>query len=210
MPDWEFIFSKRGKVFTRPHSDARFLVSFFKERGIKKILDLGCGSGRHLVYFSKKGFEVFGFDASARALELAKEWLEEEGLTADLKLHRMEERFPYSDNFFDAIISIQVIHHNLLEEILFTVSEMERVLKKNGVIFITVPILKGGSRIDDWQMKEVEPNTCMPLNGPEEGLPHHFFTLEKIDEIFKNFDLLKVYIDNTKHRAILGIKKRES
>src|SRR5437868_10617160 len=34
-----------------------------------RIFDAGCGSGRNLVYLLKEGYEVFGVDADARAVE---------------------------------------------------------------------------------------------------------------------------------------------
>jgi len=119
----------------------------------------------------------------------------------------MEAKFPYDDNFFDAIISIQVIHHNKMKDILITVSEIERVLRKGGVIFITFPRLEGRGGLDDWKLKEVERGTYIPQAGQEKGLPHHFFTMEEIHDVFSSFNLLEIYNDRKRHRAILGIKK---
>ena len=207
MPDWDDIFSEKGKVFTEPHQDMEKIVKLFEERGVKKILDIGSGTGRHLLYFAKKGFEIYGMDASSRGISIAKQWLSDENLKAEIILHRMEEKFPYEDKFFDAIISIQVIHHNRLKDILFTVSEIERVLKKGGIIFITFPRLGNRLGRDDWELKEIEKGTFIPQAGQESGLPHHFFTLEEIHDVFNAFDLLEIYNDRKRHRAILGSKK---
>ncbi|MFX0041157.1 MAG: class I SAM-dependent methyltransferase [Promethearchaeota archaeon] len=207
MPDWEDIFSEKGKVFTEPHLEMERIANFFKENGVRKILDIGSGTGRHLIFFSKKGFEIYGFDASPKAISIAKEWLAEENLKAEIKLSRIETKFPYDDNFFDAIISIQVIHHNKMKDILYTVSEIERVIKKGGIIFITFPRLEGEGDLEDWKLKEIETGTYIPQAGQEKGLPHHFFSIEEIYEVFGSFNLLEVYNDRTRHRAILGIKK---
>lgn len=207
MPDWNDIFTKNGKVFLEAHPDMKRIASLFKQKKLNRILDLGCGTGRHLILLSKMGFEVYGIDASPKALEVSRQWLEEEGMYANLQLNRIEHRFPFGDNIFNAVISIQVIHHNLLKDIIFTIKEIERVLKRNGYIFITFPILKGGGRIDEWELKEIEKGTYIPLTGPEKDLPHHFFTLEEINDLFSSFNLIEIYIDETKHRAILGVKK---
>lgn len=207
MPDWDDIFSEKGKVFTEPHTDMEKIVKIFEERGVQKILDVGSGTGRHLIFFSKKGFDIYGFDASPKAISIAKEWLAEENLNVKIKLNRMEAKFPYADNFFDAIISIQVIHHNKMKDILMTVREIERVLRKGGVIFITFPRLEGRGGLDDWKLKEVERGTYIPQAGQEKGLPHHFFTMEEIHDVFSSFNLLEIYNDRKRHRAILGIKK---
>ena len=34
-----------------------------------RILDVGCGSGRNLVYLLREGYEVFGVDADPYAIE---------------------------------------------------------------------------------------------------------------------------------------------
>jgi SAM-dependent methyltransferase len=206
MPDWDNIFSESGKIFLKPHPDMEKISQLLKANGVRRILDLGCGTGRHLLFFLKKGFEVFGIDASPTAISIAKEWLKEENLKADLKLHRMEKKFPYEANFFDAIISIQVIHHNLIKDILITVSEIVRVLRKGGIIFITFPHL-GGTWHERPNLKEIEKGTYIPQKEKEKGLPHHFFTIDEIYEVFHLFKLQEIYDDRKNHRAILGIKK---
>ncbi|MFW9943209.1 MAG: class I SAM-dependent methyltransferase [Candidatus Thorarchaeota archaeon] len=207
MPDWDTIFSERGKVFLEPHSDMERLAELFKKKGVHRILDLGCGTGRHLVFFAKKHFDIYGLDSSPRGIELAEEWLSEEGIQVKIECCDMEDRFPYEDNFFDAVISIQVIHHNLMEDIIKTIREIKRILRKGGFIFITFPYLKKESQNDDWNLKKVEEGTYIPQKGKEKGLLHHFFTLEEIQDAFVSFDILENYLDNSNHRAILGIKK---
>ncbi|MHA2192919.1 MAG: class I SAM-dependent methyltransferase [Candidatus Thorarchaeota archaeon] len=209
MPEWEDIFEEQGRVFTEPHQDMERVVQIFGEHQVKKVLDVGCGSGRHLVYLSKRGFETYGFDVSQSALSLAHDWLEEEGLQATIIKHQMEQRFPYQDSFFDAVISTQVIHHNRMREILFTVSEIERVLRLGGVIFVSFPIFSEvpSEGKKDWKLEQIEPGTYIPHRGPEAGIPHHYFTEEEIYKVFANFDIQSIHIDETSHRCVLGIKK---
>ncbi len=208
MPEWDEIFSKKRRVFTEPHVDMEEIAELFQKDGVKRILDIGCGTGRHLVYLARKGFQMFGFDASQHAIDLAEQWLNEEGLSATMIQYRMEDRFPYEDMLFDAVVSIQVIHHNRIQDIQSTVAEIERVLRPQGYIFITVPILTGVavSPEDDWDLREVEPSTYLPQKGPESGILHHYFSEEEILEVFSAFQISKMYIDATGHRCILGIK----
>ncbi|MBY8988398.1 MAG: class I SAM-dependent methyltransferase [Candidatus Lokiarchaeota archaeon] len=205
MPDWDDIFAEKGKYFTKPHPDMERLADIFSEKGVQRILDLGCGTGRHLLYLLKKGFEVYGLDGSPNGLKITKIWLTEENLTSELTCQKIEEDFPYKDGFFDAVISIQVIHHNLVKDILFTVKEIKRILKPDGFIFLTFPLLQG-FYIGRQNMKKVETRTYIPLIGQEKGLPHHFFTVAEIKRVFDAFKLSEIYIDKTNHRAILGQK----
>ncbi len=209
MPDWDDIFTEQGRVFEEPHRDMIRLVELFQDHNVAKILDLGCGSGRHLVFLSRMGFEMYGFDASPRALSLARQWMDEEGLTADIRIHQMEEPFPYEDGFFDAVISIQVIHHNLMTDILTTVREVERVIRPGGILFVSVPVMHMGpvEKEHDWDHREVEAGTYIPHKGPESGIPHHYFTPAELTRVFSAFALLELYMDDTKHRCFLGVKK---
>jgi SAM-dependent methyltransferase len=209
MPDWDTIFREQGRVFTTPHPEMQRIAELCQERAARRVLDLGCGTGRHLVYLSNLGFDVYGFDSSPLALSIAQEWLDEEGLNAELIEHRMECTFPYEDEFFDAVISIQVIHHNLMRNIRNTVSEIERVLKQGGVVFFTFPILsrKLARKEDDWDLEQVEYRTFIPRKGPESGIPHHYFTTREIPDVFRAFEIFETFFDATNHQCILGIKK---
>jgi len=208
MPEWDEIFSEKGRVFTEPHNDMKRIAELFRKGGVSRILDIGCGTGRHLVYLAKKGFQMFGFDSSQHAIDMSEEWLNEEGLVANIMKYRMEDSFPYEDMLFDAVISIQTIHHNRLQDIKNTVAEIERVLRPQGYIFITVPILSDEpvSPDNDWGLKEVEAGTYLPQKGPESGILHHYFTEEELLEVFSGFQITKMYIDETGHRCIFGTK----
>ncbi|TFG34498.1 class I SAM-dependent methyltransferase [Candidatus Thorarchaeota archaeon] len=209
MPDWDKIFKDHGYFFIDPHEDISKLIRLFQENKVRRILDLGCGTGRHLIYFARNGFDMYGFDSSKNAINLAEKWLQEEGLSANLQEHRMEEIFPYSDNFFDAVVSIQVIHHNLIRNILFTIREVERVLSSSGYIFVTVPVLgpKPDNPDDDWGLMEIEEGTYIPQCGPESGIPHHYFTEDELLKALQNFQKIDLYLDDSDHRCYLGRKK---
>ncbi|MEK7072021.1 MAG: class I SAM-dependent methyltransferase, partial [Patescibacteria group bacterium] len=45
---------------------------------------------------------------------------------------------PYNDNYFDAIVSVQVLQHGKEKDIKKSLKEVVRVLKPNGLIFITL------------------------------------------------------------------------
>jgi len=75
MPDWDDVFAKKGKYFTTPHPDMERLANLFDEKGVRRILDLGCGTGRHLLFLLNKGFDVYGLDGAPNGLEIAKNWL---------------------------------------------------------------------------------------------------------------------------------------
>lgn len=70
---WEKIFKERGKIFIKPHEDMPAIVQALKDQGAKKILDLGSGSGRHVVYLTQNSFSLYGLDNSSSGLDMTRE-----------------------------------------------------------------------------------------------------------------------------------------
>jgi len=62
--------------------DARLLASWMPRPG--RLIDLGCGSGRHTLQFARAGFDVIGVDLSRAMLAVAGEKLSRAGLRARL------------------------------------------------------------------------------------------------------------------------------
>ncbi|MEE9557311.1 MAG: hypothetical protein V3V76_08625, partial [Candidatus Adiutricales bacterium] len=61
---WDEVFKKQGKFFTSTHEDLPGVVRTFEREKVRRVLDLGSGSGRHVVFLAQKGFSVYGFDKS--------------------------------------------------------------------------------------------------------------------------------------------------
>jgi cyclopropane fatty-acyl-phospholipid synthase-like methyltransferase len=207
MGDWESIFREKGKFFSLPYENMGKIVKLMKKYKIKRVLDLGCGSGRNTLYLAKNGFDVYGMDNSKSGLRYTKECLIKSNLKAKLKNASCYKRFPYKNNFFDAVISIQVIHHAKIDEIKFCISEIERILKPDGLVFITVPKAKKNKFRS--KVKMIAPRTFIPLDGIETGLPHYHFSKDLFKKSLKNFRILNLYTDRYNHYCFIGkIKKR--
>ena len=211
MESWELIFRKEGIYFKEPHESIPKVAQLFEGKGVKKVLDVCCGTGRHEVYLAKLGFEVCGFDASPTAIRLAKEWLDSEGLDADLVVHNMNDRFPYRDATFDAVIGINAIHHTTTEGVRKVISEIRRVLKPKGTVFIDVPLTRKATeraeQLEETKYEKIDDHTYMPLNGMEKGLPHFYFMdRETVERFFKGFDIKEMWQVSSGHYAILAVK----
>jgi len=178
------------------------LVRLFKQKGVRRILDLGCGSGRHVVYLAKKGFDIYGVDSSKSGIKIAKSWLKKENLKAQLKIGNIYAKLPYKNKFFDAVISVQTMHHGRPKKIKKLIVEIERILKENGAIFITVPKTKNQAN----KLKKIEERTFVPLDGNEKGLVHFYFSKNLIKEFFGNFYIRNIHIDSVDHYCFTGLK----
>ena len=83
------------------------------------------------------------------------------------------------------------------------ISEIERVLKKNGFVFIQVPKLKNQAT----KYEQIETNTFVPLDGDEIGLPHHYFTSEELEDFFSNFNITDIHLDEWSHYCMTAYKR---
>jgi len=218
---WNNIFEKEGKVFLKPQEDMPEMVKLFKKRGIKKVLDLGCGSGRHTVYLAKNGFDVYGIDAAPAGLKITKNWLKQEGLRANLKLGSIFKKLPYKSNFFGAIVAVQASNHERISNIRKLIKEMERILRPNGLIFV---VFTQRSNIKNWRVNSIQerrfygddgvsllkanykilgPRTYAPIEGIEKGLIRYAFDKKSIKKEFKAFKTHRISLDSKKRRYVL-------
>ena len=200
---WDEIYKKNELLECSPHPEIANIAALFTKHGVRRILDLGSGGGRHTVYLAQRGFDVHGLDSSPTGLAHTLTSLANRSLTAHVTLHDMAS-LPYDDSYFDAIISVQVIHHNRLEGIRETVAEITRVLKPAGLVWITMPVSKNEP---SKQQREIEPGTYVPLDGSEKGLPHHYFRREEIPSLFADYAVLDLHVDDTNHHSFTGMKK---
>jgi len=208
MKQWNKIFKQRGKFFTKPQEDLPRIVKLFKKKNARKILDLGCGSGRHTVYLAKHGFKVWGIDIAPEGIKITKGWLKKEKLKANLKVGNVYKKLPYPDHFFDALISTQTLHHNRIGNIRKLIKEIEKVLKMNGLIFITVNKKHSEKAIPKekiWKIKFIAPRTFIPLSHDEKGLIHYWFNKKLLRKEFKNFKIYDIWVESKGgHYCLLG------
>lgn len=97
--------------------------------------------GTSSILLGQRGFTMHGIDSAPTGLVATQQGLQHAGLTAHLLQHDVFDRLPFGEAFFDAILSVQVIHHARKAQICALVDEITRVLKPNGLLFVTVPQL---------------------------------------------------------------------
>lgn len=191
-----------------PHELAIALAEEMRARGMRRVLDVGCGGGRHLLYLANQGFEVYGTDRSAAGLTISRKRLEKEGLKAVLRRSDMTE-VPFPDEFFDAILSVYVLHHNRLENVEKAVGEIRRALKGGGLFFAN---LSGKGDYKEGQGKEIEPRTYICDSGIEAGMPHHFFTRQEVETLLEGFEMMSLkerrteYVSRSSGLPVVGVR----
>lgn len=104
-----------------------------------KILDLGVGSGYLSFPIAKKypDISVIGLDIVEKALEANRSTAKEENVRNINFITYNGIDFPFSDNEFDMVISRYALHH--FPDIQKSISEVSRVIKQEGFLFISDP-----------------------------------------------------------------------
>jgi len=163
----------------------------FKRGKIKHVLDLGCGVGRHCIYLAKNGFDVVGIDVSESALRMAKEWARQENTKNVAFTQAAMTNIPLGDCHFDAVISVSVIHHAVKRDIIKTIDEIHRILKRNGLFLANLASVRDHRYGTG---KKVEADTFRIWEAFEERRfeeLHHFFTRQEVCELVACFSSRK-------------------
>ena len=103
-----------------------------------RVVDAGCGFGRNLVYLLGEGYEVFGADADAQAVENVRRLAAALAPNLPAGNFRVEavEEMAFPDGFADVVISSAVLHFarddNQFQAML---RGTWRVLRRGGLLF---------------------------------------------------------------------------
>ena len=109
-PFWEQTYSKKGAPVTfndgKPSWDVIEVLERYLTKG--KVLDLGCGDGRNVIYAATKGYSVTAIDISKKGISKTRNLAEAAGLKVDARVQDM--RNFQSVEEFDLIISHGCLH----------------------------------------------------------------------------------------------------
>ena len=120
------------KSLARYNHDIKLIKSLITEG---KVLEIGAYPF-HLTYYLKQlGFDVAGIDLNPSRFKL----FQENNKLDVRKINIEEEKFSFKDEEFDLIVFSEVFEH--LKEPIHALAEINRVLKKDGVLLLTTPNL---------------------------------------------------------------------
>jgi SAM-dependent methyltransferase len=133
---WENLHSQSRFLPLYPNEAiVRFLMTQFPHeldtRKNLRVLDIGCGAGRHTLLFAEQGFQTFATDFSFPGLFAARARLIARDLNMNLAGTTMH-LLPFSDATFDGVVSFGVLYYNDYAGTQKAVNEIARVLKRGG------------------------------------------------------------------------------
>lgn len=144
------------------------------------VLDAGCAGGVNTSYLMNKGLNVVGVDISQPLLEIARKTYPNiqfnEGNFLNLS---------FNDNIFDGIYAYgAILHFDNIEDVRKTLSEFNRVLKTNGILFLAVKEIKNRKKFGVKKDKLSNHNRYF-----------QYFSQQEIKDLTKElgFDMIKIY-----------------
>lgn len=122
------------------------------------ILDIGCGSGRDLLWFAKKGFNPTGFERAKSLADLAREHSGCPVIQGDVC------SYDFSRHKFSALVFVGSLVHISRQDLSCVLGSTCQALSPGGLILITMKEGKGVSFAQDqddriftlWSKKELE------------------------------------------------------
>lgn len=196
----KFVTGKEG-----PQADTLRFLKFLKKEEKhnvedRKILDLGCGTGRNSNYLAERGNRVIGIEISKTALTLAikrSQSLQTGFGEIEIKYILGDIGKPYNipDNSMDIILD--VTSSNSLDEKGrgIYLKEIHRVLKKNGYIFVRALCKDGNKNVKN-------------LLKQSPGKEYDTYIIQDIgltERVFSKEDFVKMYGEYFK---ILKLEKK--
>ena len=139
------------------------------------VMDVGCGSGRDLLWFKNKGFEVIGFERSAGLAKLAREHSDVEVIEGDF------ETYDFSFISADAIISSGSLVHVEHERLADILKNIVQALEEHGIFYVSLKQGKN-TKTDDL------------------GRPFYYWKDEELREIFKSLGFKM--LDSSQNKSI--------
>ena len=143
-----------------------FLIEELNLPPKNRILDVGCGTGRHSIELAKRGYKVTGVDFSSGMLTEARREAEEDGVFVEW-VHADATKFR-SKRLFDAAIclcegafALLTVEDDPVVHDLAILRNINASLKRRGRLVLTT--LNGFAKIRKHDQKDVEKGTFDPL-----------------------------------------------
>lgn len=187
--EWNWNAADKSRWLT-PSEDGVFFAQKWQKEGAQSLLDLGCGLGRHAVYFAQRGFEVTAVDLSEDAIAHTEALGKEKAVDVTCRKADMM-KLPFAAATFDRVFSYHVISHQDTSGVRSVIDEITRVLKPEGKVFLTL-CSKEHCAFKNPDFRHIDENTVLKTEGAEIDVPHFFADKALLKELFCDYDFISV------------------
>lgn len=136
----DLLFQRQRRAIETTKLEVDFLEHAFRAdatRPIKEVLDIACGSGRHVFGLASRGYRCTGQDYTPERVQLGKDRAKREEMSVKL-LQGDATRLNY-ENEFDAVLALYILF--LLpndDDVLKCLSQIHRALRKGGIMICNI------------------------------------------------------------------------
>jgi tellurite methyltransferase len=176
--------------------------------GGRRVLDLGCGIGRHAVALARLGFSVTATDVSLSGVKTCAAWLARQDLRATLACHEMGA-LPFPNCTFDGLVAYNVIYHATLAGMQSVLADVRRVLRPGGRLYATIIAREDGkvaicqADVKAGRCHKIEPFTFIyPRfdDAPDDKyLPHHYCNEIELRALLLRFNIDDLFLDRRQY-----------
>jgi len=147
---WVEEYSRRKKTQVYFNIQEFMLAEYIGRCASARVLDFGCGVGRHLQYLRQlPGIEIYGYDQSPTMLAGVRQWADESWYQDHITLGDPVTRLPYPDQFFDIVFTAEVLIHVRPEHLPELIQEFVRISR--------------------WQIYHLEPTSDYEVKSDDHG-----------------------------------------
>jgi ubiquinone/menaquinone biosynthesis C-methylase UbiE len=156
-----------------------------------RLLELGCGAGNLSLALAERGFDVYGVDFSATAIEWAKENAVRARQNIQLEVADVCDLSSLKEESFDIVYDGYCFHCIIGEKRMIALAEWKRVLKPGGLLFISSLCATS----EDAQFPDTFDTRTRVQTEP--GFPSRYITTpEHLEAEIQSvgFEILKVFV----------------
>ena len=179
-------------------SEVNWMIKEYLTNPEMKILDVGCGTGRHAINLATKGYRnITGIDLSPSMIEAAREVAKEKNVAIDFRVCDAR-KLPF-ENEFDAALCLCEGAFGLLEndaENYKVLRAVHKALKKRGIFILTT--------LNLFRDAEFDPMTCRVSTEMEIARKDGSKKMLKCSDRSYTFPELKWVLEQLGFEVILG------
>jgi 2-polyprenyl-3-methyl-5-hydroxy-6-metoxy-1,4-benzoquinol methylase len=114
------------------------VVSRLHRHAGQRLLSFGCGKGADALRYARMGYDCWGFDLSAAAIDVASRSASRYNLQSRCRFSVQPAEEPaYPSGFFDLVVGVDILHHVDVER---AIPQVARVLRPGGVGVFREPL----------------------------------------------------------------------
>ncbi|CAN5677401.1 hypothetical protein BH10CYA1_BH10CYA1_55440 [soil metagenome] len=162
------------------------IPAWLNERKVRTVLDLGCGSGWLSIFLARQGFTVTGIDVAGHALELGRQWAEQENLKINFDVGDIA-KIDYPEGSFDAVVANSIFEHFTYELANVTIKRLKSLLSPGGGFIGCFDKVGTGPG----EYFELDDGSHIYTDKARQGMLLRYFPDKELEKLFADWTITK-------------------